>query len=71
MKNKAAIIISSNGPDGNIFAILAKARQAMQVQQPPQDFNSLFADVQNCKSYADAIARIKQDIELIDLDGKI
>jgi hypothetical protein len=36
-----------------------------------QKYNDLYCDVTNCKSYQEAIARIRQDIELIDTDKSI
>ncbi len=69
--NQIKIAIASNGPEGNIYAILAKVRVEMRKRHLIQKYNDLYCDVTNCKSYQEAIARIRQDIELIDTDKSI
>ena len=66
MKKRIMVTIASNGPEGNIYAILAKVRAGLM-----QKYNDLCCDVFNCESYQEAIARIRQDIELIDTDKSI
>ena len=69
--NQIKITIASGGPEGNIYAILAKVRAEMRKRRLIQKYNDLYCDVTNCKSYQEAIARIRQDIELIDTDKSI
>lgn len=69
--NQIKITIASNGPEGNIYAILAKVRAEMRKRRLIQKYNDLYCDVINCKSYQEAIARIRQDIELIDTDKRV
>ena len=68
---KIKITIASSGPGGNIYSILAKIRSELRKRGLMQEFNGLYFDVFNCKSYQEAIARIRQDIELIDTDKNI
>jgi len=69
--NQIKIAIASSGPEGNIYAILAKVRTEMRKRRLIQKYNDLYCDVTNCKSYQEAIARIRQDVELIDTDKSI
>ena len=71
MDKRITVTIASGGPEGNIFMILTKVRQEMRKRQLIQAYNDLRDDVTNSHSYADAIARIRQDINLIDTDGAI
>lgn len=68
MEKRTTVTIASSGPEGNIYAILAKVRTEMQKRRLIQKYNDLQDDVFNCNSYQEAIARIRQDIELIDTD---
>ena len=65
------ITIASNGPEGNIYAILAKVRVEMRKRRLIQKYNDLYCDVTNCKSYQEAIARIRQDVDPVDTDKQI
>lgn len=68
---KPAVTISSLGEGGNIFAILAKVYSAMRQNSLSQEYNRLKSDVMECKTYDEAIVRIKQDVDLIDTDGRL
>ena len=59
------ITIASSGPEGNIYAILAKVRAELLKRGLIQKYN----DLEDCNSYQEAIARIRQDVELIDTDN--
>ena len=61
---------ASSGAGGNIYAILGAARTAMRKKQLIQAYNDMLSEVQNTKSYEDALERIRQDIKLIDTDGR-
>ena len=65
------ITIASSGPEGNIYALLAKVRTEMRKRRLIQKYNDLYCDVINCKSYQEAISRIRQDVELIDTDKRV
>jgi hypothetical protein len=62
------ITIASSGPDGNIYSILGKVRAEMRKRRLIQKYNDLYFDVTNCNSYQEAIARIRQDVDLVDTD---
>jgi len=68
---KITVTIASRGPEGNVHAILAKIRQEMRKRQLIQKYNDIYFDVMNSGSYPDVIARIRQDINLVDSDGVI
>lgn len=59
----------SSGPEGNIFYILGKVRDALRKQSRITDYNNLWEKVQNCKSYQEALSEIRQIVDLTDLDG--
>jgi len=65
------VIIASKGPEGNIYAILAKVRAEMRKFSLIQKYNDLYCDVTTSGSYQKAIARIRQDVNLIDTDGEV
>ena len=63
------IHFNSNGPSGNIFAILCEVRMAMQKQRRITEYNDLYVRVRNCYSYAEALKEIRRIVDLIDDDG--
>jgi hypothetical protein len=71
MNNKLQVIISSRGAGGNIYSILANVRVAMRKVALVERYNKLYCDVSTSDSYAAAIARIRQDVELVDTDGEV
>lgn len=71
MEKPITITIASSSPEGNIYAILGKVRQEMHKKRLIQKYNDLYTDVCNSSSYTDAIARIRQDVNLIDTDEVI
>lgn len=68
---KTTITIASRGPEGNIYVILGKVRSEMRRMRLIEKYNNLYTDVTNSNSYAEAIARIRQDVNLIDSDNAI
>lgn len=71
MDKRITVTIASNSHEGNIYAILGKVRQEMRKRQLIQKYNDLYFDVLNSDSYTAAIARIRQDINLVDSDAAI
>ena len=71
MENRITVTIASRGHEGNIYAILGKVRTEMRKRQLIQKYNDLYFDVLNSGSYTDAVARIRQDINLVDSDKAI
>lgn len=66
---KPKVEFRSRGPEGNIFFILAKVRDALRKQNRITDYNNLWERVQNCKSYQEALSEIRKIVDLTDLDG--
>lgn len=64
------IQFQSTGHSGNIFWILGAARKELQKQRRITDYNTMWERVQKSQSYTDALAIIREYVELVDLDGK-
>lgn len=64
------IYFNSLGPSGNIFAILGLVKNEMRKQRRITEYNTMWERVQNSKSYEEALAVIREYVELIDLDGR-
>lgn len=64
------IYFNSLGPSGNIFAILGLVKTEMRKQRRITEYNTMWERVQNSKSYEEALAIIREYVELIDLDNK-
>ena len=71
MEKRITVTVASKGPEGNIHAVLGKVRQEMRKRQLIQAYNDLRDDVLNSGSYRDAIARIRQTVNLVDTDKAI
>lgn len=67
--NKPRVEIHSRGPEGNIYFIIGKARDALRKARRISDYNDMWERVQNCGSYTVALAEIRKTVDLIDLDG--
>nr|DAO61855.1 MAG TPA: hypothetical protein [Caudoviricetes sp.] len=67
--NKPRVEIHSQGPEGNIYFIIGKARDALRKARRISDYNDMWERVQNCGSYTTALAEIRKTVDLIDLDG--
>ena len=59
----------SRGQSGNIFHILYFVRREMQKQRRITEYNEMRDRVYNSDSYREALAIIREYVELIDLDG--
>jgi len=71
MMKKQRIEFQSSGESGNIFWVLSKVRDVLRKQQRITEYNDLRDQVLNSKSYAEALAHIREKVDLVDLDGKI
>ena len=71
MTKQPKIIINSRGPQGNIFYILAVVSRALRKESRIIEFNDLRDQVLESNSYEEAIAIIREHVELVDLDGLI
>jgi hypothetical protein len=63
---KPTITIRS-GVLGDIEYILAKCGFVIH----GETLRDLYCDIKKCKSYKDEIARIRRDVDLVDLDGEV
>lgn len=66
---KPTVHFHSRHESGNIFVILALVRREMQKQRRITDYNNLRDRVTSSGSYEEALAIIRETIELIDDDG--
>ena len=61
----------SRHESGNIFVILALVRRELQKQRRITDYNNLRDRVTSSGSYEEALAIIRETVNLIDDDGII
>lgn len=66
IKQGNAVVYNSNGPEGNIFAILAKARTLMINQGRLNDYNKMHSQVTSSNSNREAMKTISRYVTLID-----
>lgn len=67
--NKPRVEFHSRGPEGNIYFILGKIRDALRHERKISDYNDIWERVQKSESYTAALAEIRKTVDLIDLDG--
>lgn len=67
---KPRVEFHSRGPEGNIYFILGKTRDALRRERQITAYNDMWERVQKCESYTAALAEIRKEIDLIDLDGQ-
>ena len=66
---KAELHFQSRHETGNIYAILGLARDVLRKQRRITDYNEMWERVQDSWSYPDALAVIREYVDLIDDDG--
>lgn len=66
-KEEMLVIFDSNGPSGNIYAVLAMAAQQLKEHRPDLDFSQVTERVYASDSYDDALAIIGEYVTLLDL----
>lgn len=64
------IQFQSTKESGNIFWILGAARKELQKQRRITEYNTMWDRVQQSQSYTEALAIIREYVELVDLDGE-
>ena len=69
-KKKKAIHFKSQGESGNIYAILAKVSSFMLKQKRIPEFNELRDRVYASGSYESALGILREEVDLIDDDGR-
>lgn len=67
---KPRVEFHSRGPEGNIYFILGRTRDALRRERRITAYNDMWERVQKCESYPAALAEIRKEIDLIDLDGQ-
>lgn len=60
------LVIDISGPDGNIYAIMAKVMQILRKQKRYTDWNNLRDEIVSSKSYKNALREINKVVKLID-----
>lgn len=68
---KPEIHFESCHESGNIFVILALVGREMQKQRRIVDYNNLWDRVTASGSYQEALAIIRETVNLIDDDGRV
>lgn len=66
---KEVIHFQSRHESGNIYAILGLVRDVLRKQRRITDYNEMWERVQDSWSYPDALAVIREYVDLIDDDG--
>lgn len=66
---KAELHFQSRHETGNIYAIMGLARDVLRKQRRITDYNEMWERVQDSWSYPDALAVIREYVDLIDDDG--
>lgn len=69
-KEKEEVIYDSQGPSGNIFAILGKIRDILRKQNRIAEYNELWKKVNHSQSYEEAMNYIGEVVSLVDVNRK-
>lgn len=67
VKQGNTVVYNSKGPEGNIFAVLAKARTLMKSQGRLDAYNEMQSQVTSSSSNREAMKIIDQYVTLIDM----
>ena len=69
--SKPVVYFRSRHESGNIFFILALVRDAFRKQRRITEYNDLRDRVTSAGSYQEALAIIREKVDLIDNDGEV
>ncbi len=69
--NKPTVHFNSRGESGNIFWILGAVKTALRKQRRITEYNNLRDRVTASGSYNEAVAIIREYVDLIDDDGEV
>lgn len=69
--NKPTVHFNSRGESGNIYWILGAVRTALRKQRRITEYNDLRDRVFASGSYQEALAIIREYVDLIDDDGEV
>ena len=64
---RPTIIYDSRGETGNIYYLIGQLQQIMRKQRRYTDFNDLRDRIFESGSYEDALAIIREEVELVDI----
>lgn len=64
---KAIVVYDSQGPSGNVFAIIGQAGVVLKKQKRIDEYNQLINEVTKSKSYEEALKIISKFVDLVDL----
>lgn len=67
--DKPEVLFDSCGPSGNIYYILALVSKELTVLSRAQDYEKCRDRVYASGSYADALAVIREYVDLVDMSG--
>jgi hypothetical protein len=70
VNRKPRVEFRSSGESGNTLHILCLVRDALRKQRRIQEYNDLRDSVLNSGSYTEALAHMRESVNLIDLDGR-
>lgn len=62
----STVYFDSMGPSGNIYAVLSLCKESVS----KKELNELAAKVFSSKSYEEALSRIREYVDLIDVSGR-
>lgn len=65
-KEKTKVYFDSRGPSGNIYHILGEVSKAMRKEHRIIEFNDMRDKVFSSSSYDEALAVIREHVDLID-----
>ena len=71
MKNKSIVYFNSHGPTGNVYVIMAMVRDVMRKEARFTDFNTMRDRVFESSSYAEALAIMREYVDIVDVDGSL
>jgi len=64
---KPTITYNSRGESGNIYFLLGQLQQIMRKQRRYTDFNNLRDRIFESASYEEALAIMREEVELVDI----
>lgn len=70
-KKKTKVEFHSRGPEGNIYHIIGLVSTALRRESRIIEFNDLRDEVFESQSYEEALAKIREHVDLVDLDGEV
>ena len=68
-KVRPVVYFASRGATGNIYALLGAARTELRAIKKGNLFDDIYSRVMACHSYDDALAIIREAVDLVDVDG--